>query len=1266
MANNWTEEQKQAIDTRGSNLLVAAAAGAGKTAVLVERIIKIITEEKNHIDIDKMLVVTFTNAAAAEMRERIAAAIANLLYNNPNSKLLQRQLVLLNKAKITTIHSFCLDVIRNYFHLIDLDPKFRIADDTETILLKNETIEELFDEKYEEENKNEQFLRLVECYCSNRDDNMLIEIILSLYNFAKSSPQPEKWLRDMSEAFNVGEDYAFGNTLWAEALLSNMKIELMGTKKQAEKALKIISLEGSLEPYSININDDLCIINDLLLASDVSWNNFIFQLQEVKFGTLKRCGKEVDKEKKEQVQKIRDNYKKQIKKVQEDIVNSTGEDMISHLQELYPMMKTLGDLVIEFDNKFTVKKRARGIIDFNDFEHLALKILTENGEPSKAALELRERYEEILIDEYQDSNMVQEVILSSISRKESENPNVFMVGDVKQSIYKFRQAKPELFLDKYREYSEVEGAKNRKILLFKNFRSRENIIYGVNYIFNSIMSKNIGELDYDEKEELKLGAEFSEDNKDFFVGGATELHIIEKNKVEQDEIETEDSEEDIDNMKIEARVVAKRIKELVTISEKSFGVFDKNTKEYRGVQYKDIVILLRATEKWAPAFTEELKNFDVPVFADTGSGYFETTEIKTIVSLLQIIDNPLQDIPLIAVLRSPIAAFSEDELIDVRSIKITSTFFDALKLASKGYEKAYEQLKDSNDPIEINEGKTINGALGKKCFQFLQSLEGYNELSLYMPIDEFIWHIYMDTGYYGYAGAMPGGMQRQANLRILFQRAKAYENTSYKGLFNFINFLSKLKVSSKDMGSAKILGENENVVRIMSIHKSKGLEFPIVFLSGAGKNFNLRDMTKPILFHHDLGFGPDYVNLLRRVSYPTIFKNAIKNKIKLESLSEEMRILYVALTRAKEKLIITGCVKEIESSSVKWCEDIDNNESKVSENVILKGRNYLDWICPAIIKHEDGALLRDKANIDKEILTKDASSWKIVFWNRAEAVKTSDDSDFSKLISEDEKNAQGENKIQLLKRILSEIETNEPRTAYYEEINRRLSFEYRHSTASSLPSSISVTELKRQQAGEEENRNNLFKTALKKRPAFLEDKNDKGLTPAEKGTATHNVMQRLDYSLGLDETSIKEQINKMVVRELLTENQGKAVNVKRIARFFESELGKRIVASENVRREVPFVIKLKATEVYKDLPKDQYEDEHIMVQGAIDCYFEQEDGMVLVDYKTDYVTDDNFEVVVNKYKSQLKYYTKALEKITGKVVVEQYLYLFYNGAMVKM
>ncbi|MDP4145549.1 MAG: helicase-exonuclease AddAB subunit AddA [Bacillota bacterium] len=1268
----WTEEQESAIYTRGSNLLVAAAAGSGKTAVLVERIIKMVTDNEKSIDIDKLLVVTFTKAAASEMRERIAKAISDELYKHPESRLLQRQLTLLNKSNITTIHSFCLDVIKSNFHLVDLDPSFRIADETETVLLKDEVMEELLEDRYSSEKELEDFLKFVESYSSNRDDSAVEAMIFELHNFVMSCPWPKEWLDQMVEEFNVDSYFDFGQSKWARVLLRNITIELKGIKSSMENAIDIINNVDSLQPYLENFNEELVFINDLISSSESGWNALEHMLNNTEFRTLKRCGKDVDKTKQEIVKDIRDKAKKHINNIKDELFIFSNVDVIEDLREIYPLLKVLSQLVLDFDNRYKSKKKRNGIIDFNDIEHLCLRILTMKDEaggiiPSDIALELRKKYEEVLIDEYQDSNIIQEQILGTVSRKETENPNVFMVGDVKQSIYRFRQAKPELFLEKYNSYSLEKGSKNRKILLYKNFRSRKEILDATNYIFKLIMSESIGELNYTQEESLNLGANYEETHDTGIIGGKVEINLIEKdNSNTHDSIEEinenseeEDKEEALDNIQLEARVVAKKILELIGTDKDGNHVMvrDKNTNQYRPIQYKDIVILLRATSNWAEVYMDEFKKYDIPIYADTSSGYFDTAEIQTVMSLLQIVDNPRQDIPLLSVLRSPVAAFSQEELIDIRALCKDAAFYDTLKMAASKWIGENNEEAVICDPAEND----IDMQLCKKCHYFLARLNVWRNKAPHMSIDEFIWYLYTDTGYYGYAGAMPNGLQRQANLKILFQRAKQYEQTSYRGLFNFVNFINKLRVSSGDMGSAKIIGENENVVRIMSIHKSKGLEFPVVILSGTGKNFNLRDINKKLLLHYELGFGPDYINYEKRLSYPTLLKQALKRKIKLESLSEEMRILYVALTRAKERLVITGMVNNIEKTCSKWASTIDGCD-KISEDVILRGRSFLDWIGPAIIRHNDAEKLRNTALItDSKGIISDESKWHIELWDRKRAgeYKTENaDSDggfTEEILPEDA----------VLDNIKEILTGNIEPSQYSEEIERRLSWEYNYIEASKLPSLISVTELKRQFDDGDEYTVRFYDSKILKRPAFLEK--NKGLTAAERGTAMHSIMQHLVLDSEITKDYIKSQIETMVNNEILTKIQAESVNTDKLLRFFKSNIGERMLKSKCIMREVPFQIRLSSREIYKNIHDPKYNNEFIVVQGAIDCYFEEDDEVILVDYKTDYIDDNNIDEITNKYKTQLKYYSDALEKITGKKVREKFLYFFSsgNGVLIK-
>ncbi|HRS20828.1 MAG TPA: helicase-exonuclease AddAB subunit AddA, partial [Clostridia bacterium] len=814
----WTEEQVRAISEDRCNLLVSAAAGAGKTAVLVERIIRKITNAENPVDIDRLLVVTFTNAAAAEMRERIGAALSRVLEEAEVDgdlkvkKNLQRQLTLLGKSNITTIHSFCLDVIRNNFHTIDLDPAFRIADDTEALLLQLEALEELIESKYEPENCTEDFLSLVECYGGSKDDNKLMDLILTIYDFVQSHPWPDIWLTDAIEAFNAAGGMDFGDTKWAEVLMKSISMELSGLQCLLEDTIKTAEREEGLSPYINTLQEDVLRIKAMQSACEGKggWDALYREFDNLEFSRLPKCGKEADPIIKEEVKGARDDVKGRLNRIKKDLISGSSEELTSDLRRLYPVMNSLGSLVSEFSDKYQDKKKQKNVIDFNDLEHYCLKVLTNRTEgevlPTQAALGLRELFEEIYIDEYQDSNLTQEVILGMVSREETGEPNIFMVGDVKQSIYRFRQAKPELFIKKLRTYSGDSQSKYRKILLNKNFRSREDIIRAVNFIFSRIMSESLGEIEYTEDEKLNAGAVYKvPESPGSSVGGPVELHIIDSSEIGTEETDT--SEEDFDDyeesalmlnsMQCEARVAANRIKELT--ADGSFMVIDKNTGEYRPVQFKDIVILMRTTKNWADVFAEELSIQGIPVFTDAGTGYFRTVEISTVLSLLQIIDNPLQDIPLLAVLRSPICGFDPEELIDIRLFDKETDFFEAMVKAASS-----------------------EGELGRKAAGFLEKLEDWREKSLYLSTDELIWHLYNDTGYYSFVGAMPGGAARQANLRMLFDKARQYEESSFKGLFNFINFINKLKGNQGDLGSAKVLGEKDDVVRIMSIHKSKG------------------------------------------------------------------------------------------------------------------------------------------------------------------------------------------------------------------------------------------------------------------------------------------------------------------------------------------------------------------------------------------------------------------------------------------------------------
>lgn len=1345
-AVKWTEDQLKAINTRYADVLVSAAAGSGKTAVLVERIIKIITDRDNPVDIDRLLIVTFTNAAAAEMRERIGEAISKELEKNPNNSNLQKQLTLLNKANISTLHSFCLNLIRNNFHQIDLDPSFRVGDSTEIALLRGEALDEVFEEKYNEE--NESFHKLVESYCNNKSDRALYDLILRLYNFSMSTPNPKSWLLQKAEDFNITN--GFDGFSFRDEFISEVIEDLTLGEKLLNRGLRLIDENNFLEKYRDNLKSDLQIMESSKEKVKTSLEELSNFIKENSFGKLAtvRLKEEEEKILQEEVKNLRNKAKDIYKEISEKILSFTSPENGEILKELYPLMLELSNLVLEFRDKFAKKKRERGIIDFNDQEHFALEILktlNEEGKevPSQVALDLRDKFEEILVDEYQDSNDVQEEIVNLISRKESGFRNRFMVGDLKQSIYRFRMAKPELFKEKKDRYTKEAGGDNRLITLHKNFRSREEVINGINYIFNSIMSEKVGELNYTEEEELKLGAEFQPLEEEGIVGGAVELHIIsldnevnlpegenllleekvscdgefnaerkilEKiNKIEapneskeqeksEEDTEEEIEEEELDAIQIEARAVAKRIQQLMEYKGKdTFKVYDKNLKSYRQLQFRDIVILLRSANKFAPIYVEEFKNLNLPLYAEGGTGYFDTIEVKTIISLLQIIDNPLQDIPLIAVLRSPIGGFISEELADIRLVDKKLNFYDAMRRYVREHSlfknnEAEEQVviditkdydlelrgnpKENNRPENINfleednyldiinkdnENQDNEDPLTRKIKEFLRTLQMWRNRARYTPINNLIWELCMETGYYGYVGAMPGGIQRQANLRILFQRAKEFERTSYKGLYNFINFINNLQKNSEDLGAAKVIGENEDVVRVMSIHKSKGLEFPVVFLCGMSKQFNQSDLKSKILFHNELGYGPMYVDLEKRITLSTAQRDYIAKKIQGENKSEEMRLLYVALTRAKEKLILVTSHKKLDKKIEEWIEAARDEEEVIAESYISKQKSYIDWVAPAIMKHVDGEPLRfykDDTNI--EYLNEHNSKWEVVFHNKIQ---------FSKVIEEEEPTTSIEEKL----RKLEEGSIEEEGRVFIED---NLNYKYKFEESTKLPTVITVSKLKAMDIVddfiEDEERlqddyHREYNKPLMKAPLFLQEK--KGLTPAEIGTALHGVMQRLDLEKVNTLEEIKTQINQMELRELLTSEEAKVIKAEKIYNFFQSNLGVRMLqAYKNgtLKRELPFRMEVSSTLLDNTLQKEIYGEEKIVLRGIIDCYFEEEGKAIILDYKTDYLRQGEEAVIIDRYKTQLNYYGEAVEKLLGKRVEDMYLYLFSIDRDVKV
>lgn len=1369
MADNWTPEQLDAITGRGCDMLVAAGAGAGKTAVLVERIIRKITDKDRPVDIDRLLVVTFTNAAATEMRERIGNALADALDTNPSDVNLQKQMALIDRASIMTLHSFCLEVVKSHFHSLGLDPLFRIADETESTLIRLDALEELFENKYEKEEDGSMFFGLVEAYGGGRDDSGLRELVSALHRFTRSHPWPEQWLAAQAEAYGPGRASAcLSSTPWARVLLKSAAAELQGLTALLRKAAALASRAQGLEPYCSVLESDIGQLEQLRRVCEnagTDWDTVHAAFSEYEPERLPRCGKDADKNAQEEVKSVRSLVKERVRKLYDNGFNTASEDLEGDFLKLYPQLKYLTEMVNEFEALYSQKKKLKNVLDFNDLEHLCLKALLDGNVPTAAAAELRERYEEILVDEYQDSNLIQELILTTVAGNDENHRNIFMVGDVKQSIYRFRQAKPELFLSKYDEYPREPGHGSRTILLYRNFRSRPEIINGVNFIFRQIMSSMVGELDYTETEYLNPGALYKEPEEACITGGPIELHLIDVTSAEEEiALDTvpdkhslpsegpasenppsnngeyggtggesgtnggeaeENEEEPLDNIQAEARIVGNRIRKLVSASSEGLSVYDKKSGKYRPAEYRDIVILMRATRNWADIFTDELAALGIPVFADTGLGYFRTVEVVTMLSLLQIIDNPLQDIPLLAVLRSPIAGFDTDELADIRLADRSVSFYEAMKLFSAagqtdggqisadgktGGERA-ETHEHASDVIPHRDAAPAENApqsvkaasdgparqkndLRQKVQAFLNRLEGWRDMSQYTPTDELVWNLMTQTGYYSYVGILPGGSERQANLRMLFERARQYEETSYKGLFNFISFINKLRSGGGDMGSAKILGENDNVVRIMSIHKSKGLEFPIVIVAGCGKRFNLTDLNDGILLHQDLGFGPDLIDTDRRTIIPTLPKFAIRQKLKLETLSEEMRILYVAFTRAREKLIITGCIRDIRRTCTKWCSAAETPEDKLAYFDMMQASTYLDWIGPALARHESAGILAKAAAMDGRmpVTPDEASLWELKLWGVGAAAMKK------------EAAAAGDN----VRSWLAGTETgNDPslRSPFSAgELKKALEWKYPFGSVSAIPAKISVTELKRRFSQEEETGSALpfigpmppagdsalpftasgshfnpasapYARQLAAKPLFMES--EQGISAARKGTIMHFVMQHLDLEklrkasnssdpddhgrAVVRETEL--QLGRMEAKELLMPEEVKAVRPEAIASFFATSVGKRMLSHDRIHRETAFNIAIACSEVYRDLPLEIAEQETMLLQGVIDCWFETENGILLLDYKTDYVPEGGSAIIRERYRAQLDYYAMALERVAGKKVTEKYLYLFYNGEL---
>ncbi|MED3888507.1 helicase-exonuclease AddAB subunit AddA [Peribacillus frigoritolerans] len=1225
----WTEDQWKAIWAKDQDILVAAAAGSGKTAVLVNRIIQKVISEEDPIDVDELLVVTFTNASAAEMRHRVSEALEKAIDDNPHSQHLRKQLSLINRASISTLHSFCLEVIRKYYYLTDIDPGFRIADSTEIQLLRDEVMEELFEEQYGQSD-NEQFFNLVDAFTSDRNDDALQNIVRSLHDFSQSNPNPDRWLDGAASMYELADDDGIDDLSFIDSLKFDIGLQLDTARDLLERSLALTKIPGGPAPRAENYLADLALVTKLSEVKDQSWNALYEEIQNVKFGTAKRLtGADFIKEVADEATKYRDKAKKIIKSLQEELFSRKPESYLRDIRELKGYVDTLVMLVKRFDERFFAAKAEKNLVDFADLEHYCLQILTGetvDGErkPSAAAIEYRNQFKEVLVDEYQDTNLVQESILKLVTADGEYDGNLFMVGDVKQSIYRFRLAEPNLFLGKYTRFTHDGVDSGLKIDLNRNFRSRKEVLDGTNFLFQQLMGFTVGEIDYDEDAQLKKGAPYPEDDP-----YPIELHLIDGAADPEAHSEMEGYDggfetEELEKAQLEARQMAKLIKK--AISEKH-RIYDTKTKRYRSATYRDMVILLRSMP-WAPQIMEEFKKQGIPVYANLSTGYFEATEVAIMISLLKVVDNPQQDIPLASVLRSPIVGLDEEEMSKVRLFH-TGSYYEAL---ADFYRKS--------DPEE-------HPGLYEKASAFYKKLVKWRKLARQEALSDLIWLLYRETQFYDFAGGMPGGKQRQANLRALYDRARQYEASSFRGLFRFLRFIERMQERGDDLGAARALGEQEDVVRLMTIHSSKGLEFPIVFIAGLSKQFNMMDLRKSYLLDKDYGFAAKYVNSELRITYPSLPQLAFKKKKQLELIAEEMRVLYVALTRAKEKLYLIASINDAEKKQQNWESNAAHGDWLLKDYVRAGAKSYLDWIGPSLVRHRDSL---GAAGLGLE-MESHPSNWSI------------------SVIPSEELAVLDEEEALVQEQMFEHVQKSEKVgivSEFYDDIKEQLEWEYPEHEATVYRSKQSVSELKRQyELKDEQSSTELlrkFKRPITKRPTFMQEKS---LTPTERGTITHLVMQHIDLSKEITIQSIQQLIIDLIQRELLTEEQKEAVDPETIVDFFDSEIGQRMQRAESIRREVPFTMSLPAKEAYSDWTAG---DEEVLIQGVIDCIFEDEQGLVLLDYKTDTITGrfaSGYEgakgILADRYQMQLQLYTRAVEGIMNKKVTGRYLF-FFDGS----
>lgn len=1200
MAVTFTKEQQATIDARKSNILVSAAAGSGKTAVLVERIIRMVSDPDRPVDIDRLLVVTFTSAAAAQMRERITQALSDAVEADPGNNHLIRQLTLIHNAQITTIDSFCLYLIRNYFDEIELDPDFRVADEGEIRMLRQEILEQMLEDYHLK--GEERFINCVEYFAPMGSEKKLEEQILTLYDFSMSYPWPKEWLEMCRKEYETIGQKSLEEERWVQILINYVR-------NMVEEAIRMLieAEEIAMEPdgpymYADTLTADREQAEKLMEADGLQ--ELYQAFGNLAFGRISaKKDPSVSQDKREAAKELRDASREVLKKIAEKYFSVSPQQHMAKMQITAPAVTMLLELVMDFCDRMEQGKREKNLLDFSDMEHLALQILTnlkEDGsvEASPVAVELRGHFAEIMIDEYQDSNLVQEYLLKSISGETEGNYNRFMVGDVKQSIYKFRLARPELFMEKFDCYSLEEGTAERRIDLRRNFRSRSQVTDSVNDVFRQIMAKDLGGVAYDENAALYPGAVYPDQ---------------EAGRYETELLLTVSGDDGMEDREREAQAAAAKIRDLVG----KFPVTDKKTGELRPAGYGDIVILLRTTSGWDDVFKKVLEENGIPVYVTSRTGYFAALEVQTVLNFLKILNNPMQDIPLFGVLKSPVGGFSDEEIARIR----------ARENADRKPGKLYDCLKD----FAVRE---TDDPLRKKTEQFLCSLAEFRKLTAYLPIRKLIERFLLETGYLYYVTALPGGEQRRANIEMLLTKAENFEKTSYTGLFHFIRYMEQAEKYEIDYGEASLQDENADTVRIMSIHKSKGLEFPICFVSGLSKRFNMQDTVKPVIMDMDHGVAVDCVDIHHRIRQKTLKKEALSQKLHADSLGEELRVLYVAMTRAQEKLILTGNCKGKTVEMIRERMGAGNDGAETAAHQLpflqrISASCYLDWILPA---------------------------W-MACGRSVELLEASD------LVSDKVTELLGKEQLRQRLELLADQEQCDGEDGLLKQLMKRMESVYPHENLNGLYTKTTVSELKI--AGMEETAEEAYRLFEEEEPvpyipAFIQKEEKSG--GAARGSAYHKVLELFSFEgFGTEKDSepeagqIRTFLNDLQKKELLSEEYRRAVNPKQLLVFLNSSLARRMgqaAAEGKLKKEQPFVLGIPASELSGEFP----ENETLLVQGIIDVWFEEEDGIVVADYKTDAVKEE--QELINRYQVQLDYYARALEQLTGKKVKEKLIYSF--------